>query len=174
MLSNLQAETSKLYVSSPNPLEGDLLHRVRVSQVELIEGQCASFSPLLSPPLSSPCTVWLRFRIPRKKRTRLSFQATWQFSRGRPQNRLCCGVVTEIAVLRFFCGKQWSADLVNIVIQFSCLRKEWQYVVGCAKTCPPASMTLLHYSHQALWPFLCRRDIGSALHKYSQVKSPIQ
>lgn len=80
----------------------------------------------------------------------------------------CDGTMIEISVL----FNSWTKDLVNIVIHFNNLHKEWQYILGCAKTCllwdaPPSFPS-------GFAPVPCHRDIPYALHKYSQVKSPIQ
>lgn len=141
--------------------------------VELIEGQCASFF--------LPYRMRLRFRLLNQNRSGY-FRATCVHGEKNPfwitvctemahpffLCHLCYGIVIEIAVLL----RAWSKDSVNIVIHFYNLHKEWQYILGCAKTCllwdtPPSFPS-------GFAPVPCQSDIQYALHKYSQVKSPIQ
>lgn len=129
-----------------------------------------------------PYRMWLRFRLLNQNRSGY-VRAMWvhggkiHFELRCVQRwhlhflcvcHLCYGIAIEIAVLL----RAWSKDSVNIVIHFYNLHKEWQYILGCAKTCllwdtPPSFPS-------GFAPVPCQSDIQYALHKYSQVKSPIQ
>lgn len=65
---------------------------------------CFFFFSSLSPPLSFPYMVWLRFRIPSKNRTRLPFRATWLLSLGwlHPASVMASWLKLRYFVVLFF------------------------------------------------------------------------